>query len=383
MPLGKTANMKIIHTVGSLGKKTGGGVSFSVYNLLRALHLHGVDVTGYAPNLGDDIFGQDSFIKLTPNDLRFHPLAYSRNLRNVIRNAEADCFHTHALWQDFTPYVIKTARRKNKPCIVSLHGSFMQSAVVSSGFLKRAWWKYVLHPAIEKATCIHATSEQEYEDFRLLGYKNPVAIIPNIFFPPDNAQNYTKVDNKFRVGYLGRLHPHKQIDLLIEAWKQLSYDDGELVIIGHGDEAYTSYLKDIACSHRVNNIKFEGFKEGTEKFMALAQCNMICLPSKSENFAMVVPEALCVGIPVWASTGTPWKILSEMGCGWWRPATIENIKAAIDECKSLKQIQITNMSQSAKLLVSTIYSSKHIAKQMIDTYEWILGRSEKPGFIRV
>lgn len=375
--------MKIIHTVGSLGKQTGGGVSSSVYNLLCALHQFGIDVSAYAPNLGDETCGQDSFINLTPNDLMFHPLAYSRNLRKVIKNAEADCFHTHALWQDFTPYVIKTARTKNIPCIVSLHGSFMQSAVSASGFMKRTWWKYVLHPAIKKVTCVHATSEQEYEDFRLLGYKNPVAIIPNIFFPPDNVQNYRKMDNKFRVGYLGRLHPHKQVELLIEAWKQLPYDDGELVIIGQGDDAYTSFLKSIADTHRINNIKFVGFMDGAEKFMLVSQCNMICLPSKSENFAMVVLEALCVGTPVWASTGSPWKILREAGCGWWSPATIENIKSAIAECKSLKQKELESISQSSKLLVSTIYSSKIIAKQMIDMYEWILGRLEKPDFIHL
>lgn len=375
--------MKIIHTVASLGKQTGGGVSSSVYNLLCALYRQGIDVTAYTPNYGDETYGQDSFIHFTKNDLLFQPLAYSHSLRKSISNANGDCFHTHALWQDFTPYVIKTAQRKRKPCVVSLHGSFMQSALVNCGMMKRIWWNYVLHPAIVKATCIHATSEQEYEDFRLLGYKNPVAIIPNVFRAPHDASLYKKRDNKFRVGYLGRLHPHKQIELLIEAWKQLPYNDGELVLIGQGDDTYTSFLKNLAASHSAGNIRFMGFKEGDEKYEAIAQCDLMCLPSKSENFGMVVPETLSVGVPVWASTGTPWQALQEHNCGWWSDATIDNIKEVIISCKHRENDGVYEMANKARSFVQSAYSPYTVANQMIQMYEWVLHKGKKPHFIHL
>ena len=376
-------NMNIAHIVSTLGRMDGGGVSSSVYNLLLALHNMGVKISAYAMDFGNEPRGRQSFITFLANDCMLQPLNYSRNMRKSIKMVTTDCYHVHAIWQDFVPYTINTAYRKQKPCVVSLHGSFMRESLANCGFLKRIWWKYVLHPAIKKATCIHVTSEQEYEDFRLLGYKNPVAVIPNIFFPPDNIQNYTKGDNKFRVGYLGRLHPHKQIELLIEAWKELPFDDGELSIIGHGDDTYTSYLKGIAASHRVNNIKFEGFKEGSEKFSALAQCDLMCLPSKSENFSMVVAESLSLGIPVWSSKGAPWKLLNEYNCGWWTDVSIDAIKQAIQTCKTLSKEERRGISNAARQLINDVYSPELTTKQMIEMYRWVAGYIEKPDFIQL
>ena len=67
----------------------------------------------------------------------------------------------------------------------------------------------------------------------------------------------------------------------------------------------------------MNNITFTGFIEQELLKELIPQFDYLVLPSKSENFGMVVPEALINGVPVLASKGTPWEELNTHQCGWW------------------------------------------------------------------
>ena len=76
---------------------------------------------------------------------------------------------------------------------------------------------------------------------RNLGITSPIAIIPN----PIEIKEYTetKKDNIFRLGYLGRLSPRKNVEGLIYAFTELKKEKSELLIIGGGDSQYESFLK--------------------------------------------------------------------------------------------------------------------------------------------
>ncbi|MEZ5591148.1 MAG: glycosyltransferase [Gammaproteobacteria bacterium] len=49
----------------------------------------------------------------------------------------------------------------------------------------------------------------------------------------------------------------------------------------------------------------------------LESADLFVLPSFSENFGVVIAEALAHGVPVITTRGTPWKGLLQHGCGWW------------------------------------------------------------------
>lgn len=78
---------------------------------------------------------------------------------------------------------------------------------------------------------------------RNLGINSPIAIIPN----PIEIKEYTKIkkDNTFRLGYLGRLSPRKNVESLIYAFAELrkETENAELLIIGSGDKQYEYFFK--------------------------------------------------------------------------------------------------------------------------------------------
>ena len=72
-------------------------------------------------------------------------------------------------------------------------------------------------------------------------------------------------------------------------------------------------------------VRFIGEAYNRAKREFFEGINLLAVPSHTENFAMVVAEALASGMPVIASRGTPWARLEEEGCGLW----LENSPAAL------------------------------------------------------
>jgi hypothetical protein len=55
------------------------------------------------------------------------------------------------------------------------------------------------------AACFHATAEAEYEDIRRMGYKQPVALIPNGIDLPEFSE--AKVARKCELYFFGQASP--------------------------------------------------------------------------------------------------------------------------------------------------------------------------------
>ena len=101
--------------------------------------------------------------------------------------------------------------------------------------------------------------------------------------------------------FLGRIHPKKGIDLLIEAFSAVCvrYPTLHLVIAGPDHVRYQSVLQErIAALGLSERITWTGMLTGETKWGAFRCAELFCLPSHQENFAIVVAEALACGLPV-------------------------------------------------------------------------------------
>ena len=94
--------------------------------------------------------------------------------------------------------------------MVSPRGMLSPVALSFSRYKKKVFWKLLQELVIRGAACLHATSEQEYEEIRAFGLSNPVAIIPNGVDIPDLIADEELPRKAHRVALsLGRLHPKK------------------------------------------------------------------------------------------------------------------------------------------------------------------------------
>lgn len=76
------------------------------------------------------------------------------------------------------------------------------------------------------------------------------------------------------MGYLGRLHPRKRVERLLEVWSRLR-EPGELLIMGDGEPDYVSFLQQEAERLELSSVRFSGWVSGVEKNRLLA--SLSCL----------------------------------------------------------------------------------------------------------
>lgn len=380
--------MKVLQTIGGFSAKCG-GTSTCTYDLLLAMHSLNpepiVDIlTPEVSTFGDKLMGEGEYwIRTVPNDYKT-PLCFSSNMKTFLRNSDYDIYHTNGMWMHINHITCLEARKKNKPYIITPHGMLYPQA------LKRSAWKKNILLSIggvskdlTMASCIHATCKEEMLHYRALGYKNPVAVIPNPVPIPDFLQRIHHDNNIKRIGFLGRLHPRKNVEALIDAWILLAtkVKDAELLIMGKGDREYEQLLKNKVHQYNLHNVIFAGFVTGREKFEKLASLTALCVPSDFENFGMIVTEALSVGTPVIASSGTPWQELNTNQCGYWINNDVHTIADTIEKIFELQGSELTQMGINGRQLVERKYKDTQVALKMKQLYEWILNRGEKPEFV--
>ena len=383
--------MKILHTIGGFGAKSG-GTSTCTYDLLTAIHELGdaaqVDIlTPDVADKEDRLMGAgEEWIKVLPNDYRT-PLSISKNLRQYLEQSDYDIYHTNGMWMYVNHVTCSIARGKGKPYVITPHGMLYPEAMARSGWKKQLMMKVWFEKDLREASCVHVTCEDEMKHVRDLGYKGPVALIGNPVGVPEwteqmAAQRLNNPESFGSVAFLGRLHPRKKVENLIYGASICKSADVNIYIMGKGDEEYERFLRAeaqrLGLSERAH---FLGFVRGREKFERLASVDALFVPSDMENFGMIIPESLIVGTPVMASLGTPWKSLNDNGCGWWRDNSPESIARVIDELYVMRGKERAKMGERGREYVLRTFAAEKIAGEMVEMYEWLAGNGDKPSCV--
>ncbi len=375
--------MRILHTIAGLGAHSG-GTSTCAYELLVALNAGGVQadcLTLLPENPNERMLGNDAFIHAFPNDAKT-PLGISRTLRRTLITCDYDLYHTNGLWLDVNHVTCVHARRQRRPYIISPHGMLYPQALSRSAWKKKLMLTLGHQRDIAEASCLHVTCEEEMRHCRTLGFRQPIAIIPNPVTIPDYLNAIIPLpQEEFRVGFLGRLHPIKNLESLIRAWATLQLPHGELLIMGSGEPAYEQSLHRLVAETNAQNVSFRGFVNGRAKYETLASLDVLCAPSHQENFGMSIAEALLVGTPTIASTGTPWEVLNTRACGWWCANDVGSLAAALNAAAALSPEERRAMGTRGQALIMSSFSSHRVAEMMTQFYQYILKGSSKPDFV--
>lgn len=377
--------MKILHTISGLNISSGGPTSCT-YNLIKGLRDEGIDadiLTLMPRDDSDKIIADDSFIKALPNDART-PLVYSSNFRRYLSSHIGyDLYHANGLWTCPTHFTAEIAKKQNKPCVIAPHGMLYPQALQVSAWKKKIVSTVFQRKDLETASCLQATCMAELEHIRAFGLNNPVAVIPNGLVIDDSLEIRKTSNSVRRFAFVGRLNRIKNVDLLLSAWSKLGDKtrNCELLIIGDGDTAYKKELEEFATANKLNNVRFLGFIMGKDLQKLVHSIDFQILPSKSENFGMVVPEALIQGVPVIASKGTPWSDLETFDCGWWVDNDIDTLISTLLIAINLSEQDRLGMGERGRTLVLRHYSIKSVSLRMKQLYEWLVYKNIKPEYV--
>jgi len=94
--------------------------------------------------------------------------------------------------------------------------------------------------------------------------------------------------------FLGRVHPIKNVELAIRAWKTAELpDDWHLIIAGSGDAGYIQYLQGMCREfHLERNVHFVWHVAADDKSYLLGRADWFLMPSFHESFGVAVLEAV-------------------------------------------------------------------------------------------
>jgi glycosyltransferase involved in cell wall biosynthesis len=378
--------MKISHVISSIDSNSGGTTEYLrlLTNQLSG-KIDNVIITDICETPAE--FNQKVTIESAKSKSSL--LNVSNDISNKMKLIECDLFHGNGLWQFPVHAMSKIALKKKIPYIISPHGMLDPWSLKQGLFKKKIVLKLFQHRDIANATCIHATAPMEVNGIRKLGFKNPIAIIPNgIELLEFSKEIPEKVNKPKKILFLSRIHKQKGLENLIEAWGEIDANlrSGWCIeIIGNGELGFINLLKKKIHALRLEEqivIKEPVF--GVKKIKYFREASIFVLPTFSESFGIVIGEALASYTPVITTKGTPWKDLEDYNCGWWIDIGVTPLKLALEDALNSKEKRLLDMGVNGRKLVEDKYSMDSVGKQMIELYEWILKENtNKPKFVDI
>lgn len=383
----------IDHVVGSL-HLDGGGTSRSVVQITDALAAR--------PNILVRLISQSRFCDINklssnPNVQRYitewyNPLAGYfglaglKSLHQAFSNARSDLIHCNGIWHPVNHWSVSMAKKQRIPLVIQPHGMLEPWALAWRSTKKRFALASYQRRDLERAYLLVATAPQEAEGFRKIGLTQPIAIIPNgvesrVLTDVSPADTHVRKNGPRRALFLSRIHPKKGLLVMLDAWAKVAPEDWVLdlagpVECGHLDEVMARASM-IGMKDRINYL---GNFDDLAKLEVYRSADMFVLPSFSENFGIVVAEALAQGLPVITTTGTPWQDLEVYGCGWWVEPSVAGLSAALRTAMLMPTDSLRMMGLKGQNYVQR-YNWSNIAEMMENVYYWILGHGSRPDYV--
>jgi len=384
-----TRELSVFHTIAGLHVQSG-GTSKAVVDLADAL---GKQPAIQPILISQALQGESTLPSLNPKVQRLIARTNSLNalrlglplrgaLHNLIQDREFSLIQNHGLWLPVNHWVSRFARTHRIAMIAQPHGMLEPWAINHKAWKKRLAWNLYQRLDLESAAVLHATSQREAENFRQLGLRPPIAIIPHGTDLPEWRDLVYPKGTPRKMLFLSRIHPVKGLLNLVQAWQTVKPTGWKMIIAGP-DEGGHQKIVEAAIQHAglQDDFEFTGSVYGDDKEALYRSADLFVLPTFTENFGLVVAEALACGVPVITTKGAPWQGLHTHRCGWWIDIGVEPLAVALREAMNLPPDTLRDMGRRGRAYVEQNFGWPGIAQQMLSVYRWVLGQGDKPDCV--
>jgi glycosyltransferase involved in cell wall biosynthesis len=296
-------------------------------------------------------------------------------LRSNIKDFQIIHLHSVFLWP--TTVAARVAWNTGTPYILSPHGMLVRQLIRRKSWMAKCGWIALFERRnIKLAMALHVSSEIELEEVTKLGFKpKRVALVPNGLDLPAHSKEVFSATNAWvtdwrppMVLFLGRVSWKKGLDCLITAFSKVP--NAELVVAGNDEEKYSPTLLSLATKFGLSErVRFIGHVSGAEKWHLLRKARLVVLPSRSENFGIVILEAMAVGCPVVVTPEVGLATtVSKVNAGIVVDSDPEKLAAAIRELLNDRD-KSRRMGAAGVRIAAESFSWDTVAEQMERVYE--------------
>jgi glycosyltransferase involved in cell wall biosynthesis len=279
---------------------------------------------------------------------------------------EYDAAVVRGLWQ-YSGFGVWRAMRKSKtPYFVYPHGMldpWFKKKYPLKHLKKWFYWPWGEYRVLRDAKAVLFTCEQErilarrsfwmYRcNEKIVNYgtaepKGDVSSQRDAFL-----REYPGLENKRMILFVGRIHPKKGCDLLIDALLKAAGKDKSLhlVIAGPDQVGWQGALEERAEKAGMKNrITWTGMLSGELKWGAFYSADVFILPSHQENFGISAIEALACGLPALVTNKVNiWREIESDSAGFAAEDNLEGTIELIERWLSLSDEEKNKMRKKAK-----------------------------------
>lgn len=378
--------MRLLHVIASI-RAAGGGPAEAVRSL-SAVHQrngHSVEVA----SLDDPA---DPEVPSFP--LHVHALGPARNKYSYApafvpwlrqHRARYDAVIVNGLWQYHSFGTWRALCGTTTPYYVFPHGMldpWFKRTFPLKHAKKWLYWPWADYRVLRDARAVLFTCEQE----KLLAPKsfalyraNPLITGLGTTPPPRGVDastflaQYPNLHDKRLLLFMGRLHPKKGCDLLLEAYAATLASDPawRLVFAGPDTSGWQHTLESSADALNIaDRIVWAGMLRDTMKWSALVAAEVFVLPSHQENFGIAVAESLACGVPVLISREVNiWREIEEADAGLVAPDTLEGTISLLTRWQQFPEAERTKMRENARQCFADHFDIEHSATRLLEAIE--------------
>lgn len=285
--------MKTIYHIAENASFTSGGVRTVLLNLNNYLNNNSSFQSKIITNSKEPA---DSFTAYPTNAFWNYSLCLKEHLQDHIENI--DIMHIHGVFM-YTQYITgKIAKKHDVANVITPHGMLEPWHLGDKGLKKKIYLKLVLNNLVKNCNAVHAITPFEKENlYKLFKHKNIVEI-PNLINYSDLNPGLTYTPEEDYLLFVGRIHPKKGLDILINAMSKIQDKNIKLKIAGSKNEYYEQLKAAVVKLNLQDRIQFLGGVYGTDKYRLFANAKALVAPSYSEAVGMVNLEAAIYKTPV-------------------------------------------------------------------------------------
>jgi glycosyltransferase involved in cell wall biosynthesis len=305
--------MRVLHVVESLHAFEGG--PDAACGMAAAQRRAGADVTVFAP---PDATGRvsltsrlrDAGVPIVRGPRVGLRTALGRTIPSVLCDAigQAEVVHLHGVWHPVLVLAARAAGRHGTPRVLTPHGMLTRWSLAIKPHKKRLFWTLLGRRTLGRCEAVHLTTPLEDRDTQiyLAGRRiiQPLGVMLDPMLQQSPTGYWTRpgatgVAADPVVAVLGRVHPGKGIDHLVEAFRRTpALSRVRLVVIGPHESQFGRELKRRAHQPDAAGgpIEFIGSLRPPRLYDALASADLFVLPSDHENFSLAAVEAMACGV---------------------------------------------------------------------------------------